>query len=487
MKLLAALLFLLLITGVRAQTPTILVTGTIRNEKGQPIEAASVSIEGNKGGTVTDSRGHFSLNTPSGAMLLISFIGYETIRIPAMGKLNIVLRPAAGSLNDVVIIGYGSVKKKEVTGSIATVTAKDFQQGSIITPEQLIAGKVAGVSITSNGGAPGSGSTIRIRGGASLSASNDPLIVIDGLPINNTNIYGVGNPLSMVNPSEIASFTILKDAAATAIYGSRASNGVILITTKKGGTGAPAFNFISQVSVSRLVKEAAVMTAGQFRTYVDSLGAGSYDNVHTYKSLMGSASTDWQKEIYQTALTTDNNITMTGSLKDLPYRLSFGYLNQDGLLRTDNLQRMTGGISLSPRLLDGALKIEIDLKGAVNKARFANSAAISSAVYFDPTQPVHTKSPYGDYFEWAATDAGSGAVTLNKLAPRNPVALLDLYRNLSTAQRSYGNIQIDYSLPFLPDLHANLNLGYDIARGHGTIDVPAYAAQNYLDSGQRNR
>lgn len=482
-----ALLFLLLYTGVRAQAPAILVTGTIRNEKGQPVEAASVSIEGNKGGTTTDGQGRFSLNTPRGATLLISFIGYETVRVPATGKLNIVLRPVTGSLNDVVIIGYGSVKKKEVTGSIATVSAKDFQQGSIITPEQLIAGKVAGVSITSNGGAPGSGSTIRIRGGASLSASNDPLIVIDGLPINNTNIYGVGNPLSMVNPSEIASFTILKDAAATAIYGSRASNGVILITTKKGGTGQPDFNFISQVSVSKLVKEAAVMTAGQFRAYVDSLGNGSYDNVHTYKSLMGNANTDWQKEIYQTALTTDNNITMTGGLKDLPYRLSFGYLNQDGLLRTDNLQRMSGGISLSPRLLDGALKIEINLKGAVNKARFANSAAISSAVYFDPTQSVHTKSPYGDYYEWASTDAGSGAVTLNKLAPRNPVALLDLYRNLSTAQRSYGNMQLDYSLPFLPDLHANLNLGYDIAKGHGTVDVPAYAAQNYLDSGQRNQ
>src|SRR5437588_11471499 len=218
--LLTALLLVMAYMEGKAQAPAILITGTIRNEKGQPIEAASVSIQGNKGGTTTDSKGNFSLNTPRGAVLLISSIGYETVRVPATGKLSIVLRSVAGSLNDVVIIGYGSVKKKEVTGSIAPVTAKDFQQGSIITPEQLIAGKVAGVSITSNGGAPGSGSTIRIRGGASLSASNDPLIVIDGVPLSFSGISGAANPLSLINPNDIESFNILKDASATAIYGS---------------------------------------------------------------------------------------------------------------------------------------------------------------------------------------------------------------------------------------------------------------------------
>ena len=485
--LIALPLLFLLCMDTRAQEPAVSVEGTVRNEKGQPIESASVSILGARGGTVTDNKGHFSFSVPRKAVLVISYIGYDTVQVRAGAKLDLVLRPSSGTLNDIVVIGYGSQRKKEVTGSIATVTAKDFQQGSITTPEQLIAGKVAGVSITSNGGAPGAGSTIRIRGGASLSASNDPLIVIDGLPLSNNNIYGVSNTLSMVNPSEIASFTILKDAAATAIYGSRASNGVIIITTRKGGSGNPVVNFSSQVAVSKLVKEAAVMTAAQFRNYVDSLGGGSYDNVHTYKSLMGNASTNWQKEIYRTAISTDNNFNIAGSLKDLPYRVSFGYMNQDGLLRTDNLQRITGGVSLTPHLFDGALRVEINLKGAVNKSHFANNAAISSAVYFDPTQPVHAPSPYGNYFEWASTDAGSGAVTLNKLAPRNPVALLDLYNNNSTAQRSFGNVLLDYKLPFITGLHANLNLGYDIAKGSGKIRVPAYAAQNYLDSGQRNQ
>lgn len=488
-QLLSVLALLLSCTVTRAQVPpnSMSVQGTVRNEKGQPIESASITIAGAKGGTVTDNQGHFSFSVPRRSMLVISYIGFDSVHVRAASQLTIVLHPSAGSLNDVVIVGYGSLKRKESTGSIVTVTDKDFQQGNITTPEQLIAGKVAGVSITSNGGSPGAGSTIRIRGGASLSASNDPLIVVDGLPLNNNNIYGVSNPLSMVNPSEIASFTILKDAAATAIYGSRASNGVILITTRKGSAGSPVVNVSSQVSVSRLVKEAAVMTAAQFRQYVDSLGSGSYDNVHTYKSLMGNASTNWQREIYQSAITTDNNLNIAGSLKDLPYRLSFGYLNQDGLLKTDNLQRMSGGISLSPRFLDGALKVDINLKGAINKSHFANNAAISSAVYFDPTQPVHASSPYGNYFEWASVDAGSGAVTLNKLAPRNPVALLNLYNNLSNVQRSYGNVQLDYKLPFVSGLHANLNLGYDIAKGSGTIRVPAYAAQNYLDSGVRNQ
>lgn len=474
-------LLLLLCTDARAQESLMPVQGTVRNEKGQPIESASVSIAGARGGTVTDDQGHFALTVPPSSMLVISFVGYDTLHVRAAPRLDIALRPAAGSLNDVIVIGYGSVKKKEVTGSIVTVTSKDFQQGSITTPEQLIAGKVAGVSITSGGGNPGGAVTIRIRGGASINASNDPLIVIDGVPLSGNNIYGVSNPLSMLNPADIESFTVLKDAAATAIYGSRASNGVILITTRKGKPGRPVFNFQTQVSASKLIKEASLMSAAQFRHYVDSLGSP------TFKSLLGNTTTDWQKEIYQTAISTDNNLSLTGSAKGVPYRVSVGYLHQDGILRTDNLQRMTGAISLSPRFLNGDLKVDINLKGSLSKARFANGGAISSAVYFDPTQPVHAKSAYGDYFEWASVDQNTGSVTLNKLAPRNPVAMLNLFHNLSDVRRSFGNVQLDYRLPFLRDLHANLNLGYDIARGYGTIKVPAYAAQNFLDTGQNNQ
>jgi TonB-linked SusC/RagA family outer membrane protein len=471
---------------ITAQAQQILqVNGTIKNEKGEPVDVASVRIVGTDRGTVSDLKGNFSLTTPERAVLLISHIGYDTLRIAAQSQLSITLISTSNSLNDVVVIGYGTTRRKEVTGSVATVTAKDFQQGSITTPEQLIAGKVAGVSVTSNSGSPGAGSVIRIRGGASLNASNDPLIVVDGVPLSGNNIYGASNSLSLINPNDIASFTVLKDAAATAIYGSRASSGVIIITTKKGVSGEPVWNFTTQVSAAKQAKRLDVQSAADFRKYVDSVGGGTFDNVHTYKSLMGTANTDWQKEIFQTAISTDNNLSVAGAYKNIPYRLSGGYLNQQGILRTDRLQRISGGISLSPRFLDNHLRVDINLKGAYSKANFANNAAIGSAVYFDPTQPVHATSPYGNYFEWASLDAGT--VTLNKLAPRNPVALLELYNNISNVYRSYGNIQFDYKFHFLPELHANLNLGYDIAKGDGKTDVPAFAAQNFLDGGQHNK
>ncbi|HWK03206.1 MAG TPA: TonB-dependent receptor [Puia sp.] len=480
---------LLLAQAQQTISQTILVSGTIKNEKGEPVEAASVRIRNTTKGTFTDKDGVFSLNVAPGDLLIISYVGYDTLQVKATPQMQLALHPSTGSLNDVVIIGYGSQRKKDLTGAISVVGQKDFQQGAITTPEQLIAGKVAGVSVTSNGGAPGSGSIIRIRGVASLNASNDPLIVIDGLPFSGNSIAGASNPLSLVNPNDIESFTILKDAASTAIYGSRASNGVILITTKKGARGRPVVSFSTQVSTAKLIKEADVLSASKFRSYVDSLGTGSWDNgVHTFKDLLGTANTDWQKEIYQTAVSTDNNLNITGSLgNNIPYRVSVGYLNQDGIVKTDNLQRYTAGIALTPHLLHDKLKLEFNLKGALNKTRFANAgSAISSAMYFDPTQPVHAKSDYGNYFEWTSTDAG-GTVTLQKLAPRNPVALLDLYHNLSTVQRSFGNFRADYELPFLSGLHANVNLGYDIAKGDGTVNVPAYAAQNFLDGGQRNK
>ncbi len=477
----------LLHSRLSAQQSQIRVNGIVKNEKGEPLEAASIQISGSARGTLSDKNGSFSLTVSAGDILLVTYTGYDTLQVRPKPVLQLVLHPSGTALNDVVVIGYGTLRRKELTGSISTVTAKDFQKGSITTPEQLIAGKVAGVSVTSNGGSPGAGSVIRIRGGASLNASNDPLIVIDGVPLSGNNIYGASNPLSLINPNDIESFTVLKDAAATAIYGSRASNGVIIISTRKGSTGKPQFNFSTQVSVSTLAKKADVLSAAQFRQYVDSLGNDYFDNVHTYKSLLGSANTDWQKEIYHNAVSTDNNLAVSGSFKKTPYRISVGYLDQLGILKTDKLQRVSAGISISPHLLDDHLKIDINLKGAINKTRFANNAAISAAAYFDPTQPVHASSPYGNYFEWASADPNTGAVTLNKLAPKNPVALLELYRNLSTVQRSYGNVQIDYAFHFLPELHANLNLGYDVAKGEGTIDVPAYAAQNYLDSGQHNK
>lgn len=459
---------------------------------GNPLAGVSVSVKGTNAGAITNRDGLFRLHVPVlNCILLVSCIGYapREISVTNSDSLAITLQETAGSLNEVVVIGYGTQQKKDLTGAIATVDSKDFQQGSVTTPESLIAGKIAGVSVTSNGGSPGSGSVIRIRGIGSLNASNDPLIVVDGVPLSGNNIDGVSDPLSLINPNDIASFTVLKDAASAAIYGSRASNGVILITTKRGGSGKPVFSFTDNTSLSKIIKENDVLSPNQFRRYVDSLGTGVFSGTSTYKSLLGNDNTDWQKEIYQTALSTDNSVSVKGAInKNIPYRVSAGYLNQQGILKTDNLKRETIGLVFTPSLFKKTLKIDLNLNGSFFQRQYANGAAISSAAYFDPTQPVYdSSSPYGGFFEWASKDPNTGAVTLNKLAPRNPVALLDMYSNKANTERSFGNAKFDYGFPFLQGLHAVLNLGYDIALGKGTIRVPADAAQNYLDSGQDNQ
>jgi TonB-linked SusC/RagA family outer membrane protein len=472
-----------------AQAPVekIPITGIIYNDKGEPLDGASVAVKGKTQGTTTDKTGTFTLNADPSDILIISYNGYETLQTSAASTMHLTLHQATSGLSDVVVIGYGTQSRKVATGASTTVGRKDFQTGIITSPEDLIAGKIAGVSVIPNSGSPNGGSTIRIRGGASLTASNDPLIVVNDVPLSGNDIPGAtGNTLSLINPNDIESFTVLKDAAATAIYGSRASNGVIMITTKKGTAGKPVFNFSTSFSVSTLAKEADLLSAAQFRQYVDSLGGGLYDPSHTYKSLLGNANTDWQKEIYQTALSTDNNLSISGTTHKVPYYASVGYLNSDGILKTDSYERLTGSITVNPRFLHDHLHVDINLRGAASNSRFGNGAAVSSAAYFDPTQPVYdASSPYGGYYEWT-TGAGASK-TLNKLAPRNPVALLNLYHNLSTVQRSIGNIKLDYSLPFLPELHLNANLGYDVAYGQGTINVPAYAAQNFLDGGQANK
>lgn len=485
-------LFCLVCFSLAAFSQTGTISGVVRDETNQPLPGATVAIKGSKS-TSADNQGSFQLTgiETGSQTIVVSFLGYETqtrtINVTASSVVNFQLKPASSTLEQIVVIGYGTARKKEVTGSISTVTAKDFQKGTITTPEQLIAGKVAGVTVTSNGGSPGSGGTIRIRTGASLNASNDPLIVIDGVPINNSQISGVSNPLSLINPSDIASFTVLKDAASTAIYGSRASNGVILITTKKGAAGAPVINFSTQGAVANLIKKTDVLSADQFRKLVTtSPEASRIVNGVPFSSLLGNANTDWQDEIYQAALTTDNNISASGTYKKVPYRVSGGYLNQNGIVRTDKLQRFTGGVSVSPSLFKDHLKIDVNLKGATNKRRFANGAAISSAVYFDPTQPIYAENEYGNYFEWSSP-TNDGGTQINKLSPRNPVALLELYKNTSRVNRSYGNVQLDYKLHFLPELRANLNLGFDRATGKGNVDVPAYAGQNFLDTGQQNQ
>lgn len=453
------------------------VSGRVTDSTGNGLPGVTVTARGTRIATQTTNDGTFRLTVPSSVdALIFTSVGFATqqIPIPANGVMNVSLLGTATSLNEVVVIGYGTRLKKDLTGSVTAISAKDFNKGSITTPEQLIAGRVAGVQITSNGGAPGSGSTIRIRGGASLNASNDPLIVIDGVPVDNTGIAGAANALQLINPNDIESFNVLKDASATAIYGSRASNGVIIITTKKGRTGKPRFNFSTQNSIATLPKKADVLSPSEFRAYVNAHGTPAQI------AIMGQANTDWQNVVYDNAFTTDNNLSVSGSYKAVPYRLSLGYLNQDGILKTGNLERKSASINLSPKFLDGYLKIDLSLKGSINNSRFANEGAIGNAVRFDPTQPVSAASKrFGGYFEWLDPNSTTG---LKALAPLNPLGLLEERTDKSDVKRSIGNIQIDYKVHFLPDLHVNVNLGYDISKGEGTIYVPDSAASAYKRS-----
>jgi TonB-linked SusC/RagA family outer membrane protein len=460
-KLFVSLMLLLCVCNIRSLAQKT-VSGTVTDSaSGRPMQAVSVLVKGTGLGAQTGADGKFSVSVPATAStLVISSVGYGTKEVEiGSGNISVALGQSNAALADVVVIGYGTSRKKDLTGSIATVGEKDFQKGTITSPDQLIAGKVAGVQVISNGGAPGAGSIIRIRGGASLNASNDPLIVIDGIPLSGDNLSGVANPLAMINPDDIESFTILKDAASTAIYGSRASNGVILITTKKGRKGPAKFNFSTVASVGTIAKELDVLSAGQMRAYVDSAA-----NNAAYLPLLGNANTDWQKEIYQNAFTTDNTLSITGSTKNLPYRVSVGYLNQEGVLKTDKLQRGTGSISLSPVLFDNHLKINVNLKGSYSESNFAQQGAIGNAVRFDPTQPVYDSK--GNYFEWRQANG-----SYNTLSTPNPVAQLEQNHSTGKNVRSIGNVQLDYKLHFLPDLHANLNLGYDASHGYGNYST----------------
>jgi iron complex outermembrane receptor protein len=433
---------------------------------------------------VTGTDGSFSLSVSPGAKtLLISSVGFTAREVSiGGGNFQVSLMAVDASLNEVVVIGYGTARKKDLTGSVAIVSEKDFQKGNITTPEQMIAGKVPGVSVISNSGQPGAGSTIRIRGGASLNASNDPLIVIDGVPLDNeilpgqsSSIPGAGNPLSFLNPDDIESFTVLKDASASAIYGTRASNGVIIITTKKGRTGTVKTTFSTVNSLSVLTKKVPVLSADQFRAVVNANGTAAQ------KAMLGSSSTDWQDQIYHPAFGTSNNLSISGGSKVIPYRLSLGYQDQAGILKTDNLQRLSEAFVINPILFDDHLKVNLNVKVSEENTRFANTGAIGGAITFDPTQPVTVKSNrFGGYYEWLDPTAPTG---LMNLAGRNPVGLLKQQYSTSTPIRSVGNLQLDYKFHFFPDLHANANIGYDIARGQGKTYVTDSAASGYITGG----
>ena len=368
-------------------------------------------------------------------------------------------------IEEVVLIGYGKQKKENLTGSITSVTSKDFNGGAT-SADQLIQGKAAGVTITGNGGNPGAGSTIRIRGGASLNASNDPLIVIDGIPMDFGGVSGASNALALINPNDIETFDILKDASAAAIYGNRASNGVILITTKKGSSGKLKVNLSSTASVSTKMGIQDVLSGDQFREFVKNNAPASYQDK------LGNANTNWQDLIYQAAWGTDNNLALSGGIKNLPYRLSLGYNEQNGIVRTNEFRRTSVGLNLTPKFFNNHLSVTANAKGSMTENRF-NADVIGAAQLFDPTQEVYDFSAkgatVGNYWEW-----WNGNV-INANGTSNPISSLYARRNVSTVFRGLGNIQLDYKFHFLPELHFNVNAGYDYQKGTGaTTELPGY-------------
>ncbi len=483
---LKALLVLLvgLFLSIGAFAQQIAVKGHVKDTTGEPVIGANVLVKGTTNGTITDFDGNFMLNVPKDAILSVSFVGYKTAEVKAAPTVMITLEDDSQVLDAVVVIGYGSVKKNDMTGSVTAIKPDKLNKGLITNAQDMMTGKIAGVSVVSKGGAPGAGATIRIRGGSSLTAENDPLIVIDGLAMDNKGVKGLSNPLSMVNPNDIESFTVLKDASATAIYGSRASNGVIIITTKKGQAGArPTISYDGNLSVSNVKSTVDVMDGNQFRSFIKDIWG---EDSEAYSKL-GNANTDWQKEIFRAAVSTDHNLTISGGLKNMPYRVSFGYTNQNGILKTSKFERYTASVSLAPSFFQDHLKVNANLKGMIAKNRYADGNAVGSAVSFDPTQSVRSDDPYHQYyfdgfFQWN-TDASSlnddtWKRTFNGNAPGNPVALLEEKNDRAISKSLIGNLELDYKFHFLPDLHAHVNGGMDLSTGKQYTDVSPYSSTN---------
>ena len=470
-SLLLVALFVIGCLQLMAQTRTI--KGEVTDaQNGEALIGATVMVEGEKDGTVTDFDGNFSLQVSSSAKKIkVSYIGYIDKVLSISDNMKVKLESDSKALADVVVIGYGTARKSDLTGSVATVKSKDFNKGLVSSPEQLINGKVSGVQIMSNSGSASAGSTIRVRGGASLNASNDPLIVLDGVPLEQGGISGnSSNFLSMINPSDIESMTVLKDASSTAIYGSRASNGVIIITTKKGQQGAVKVNFNTTNSMQTRAQMVDMLSRDEFVNVINQFGT---DN---QKSLLGTANTDWNDEVYRTAFGTDNNLSVSGSIdKWLPFRVSVGYYNQSGLVRKDNVERWTGNVVLTPSFFQDYLKLTINAKGTLNNNSFNNGGAVWAAATFNPTIPVYSgNDKYGGYNE--ALDADGYPVNAGV---RNPRGLVDLYDSKSKVSRFIGSMDVDYKVHFLPDLKLHATVGADYAKGDGTIHVPVYAAQSY--------
>ena len=487
--LLTLLMACCLVLPAFAQTLT--VQGTVVDDKtGEPIIGANVIAKGSAAGAATDFDGNFQLSVSKDAVLAVSYIGYESQEVAVNGqtKLTIRLKESSVVLEEVVAIGYGTVKKEDATGSVAMVKPDEIEAGLATSAQDLLVGKSPGVTVTSGGGDPQAGATIRIRGGSSLNASNDPLIVIDGVPIDNTGVQGMSNPLAMVSPDNIENMSILKDASATAIYGSRASNGVIIITTKKGQAGKPQVNFSANMYINKARNTWDVLDAATYRTMLTNYWGAESAAV----AAMGNANTNWQDEVLRTTISHDYNLSVGGTVGFLPYRVSASFTQNNGIVKGSRMNRVTAGINLTPKFFDDHLSVQLNAKGYYFHNNFTDGGgAVGAAVAFDPTHPVYADykvadgsvgKPFGGYFVWTGTnDAGETIYNIN--STQNPVSIVNDRDNYANVQRSNGNLQLDYAVHGLEDLHFNLNLGYDWSRSreHNNIAGNTPTAWNSYD------
>lgn len=468
---------LLFSVGLNAQTIT--VKGVVSDPSGEPLIGASILAQGTTVGTSTNIDGEYTINVAPDATLVVSYVGYDTQNVPVDGRtsINVTMQENSVMLNEVVAIGYGTVKKSDATGSVAVIKPDEIEAGLATSVQDMLVGQTPGVVVTQAGG-PEGGGTIRIRGGSSLNASNDPLIVVDGVPLSNAGMGGLGNSLGMISPENIESMTILKDASATAIYGSRASNGVIIITTKKGKSGKPTVNFAANLYVNTARKTWKVLDANQFRSLLESRGMKSA------LAATGDANTDWQDEVLRTTVSSDYSLSVGGTAGWLPYHAEISYTNNNGIIKTSKMDRVTMGFNLSPKFFDNHLSVNANVKGYYIRNNFGDAGALSSAISFDPTHPVRSNEPivsgnsgfqylYNGYYE--VHNNG----TLNDNAVLNPMGLLEQRDNHANVYRSNGNLQLDYSLHFLPDLHLNLNLGYDVMKSNLVDNWAANSATAY--------
>ncbi|MCH5309510.1 MAG: TonB-dependent receptor [Prevotella sp.] len=481
LRMLALMVGLILSVGAFAQID---VKGHVKDATGEPIIGATVRVVGTQTATITDFDGNFMLRADEGATINITYVGYLPANVAAAPNVTVTLQDDSQVLENVVVIGYGRAKKSDLTGSVTAIKPDEMNHGMITSAQDMIQGKIAGVNVTTGGGTPGGGATIRIRGGSSLNASNDPLIVIDGLAMDNQGIKGSPNPLSMVNPNDIESFTVLKDASATAIYGSRGSNGVIIITTKKGRSGmAPKVSYNGNVSLSMKKKTLNVLGADEYRNFITSYyGADS-----EAASLLGNADTNWQEEIFRPAISTDHNVTVQGGLKNMPYRLSVGYTDQNGILKTSNFQRTTASLTLNPTMLNDHLKFNINGKFMYSRNRYANGDAIGDATRMDPTQPIYSSDPkydhYNGYYQWTDSGASLGDPSYDTMWDRNTVAnpLSRIYEKNDVAN-SYdymGNVEVDYQVHGFEDLRLHMNFSGDWANGQQDTDYAPWGPTNF--------